>query len=171
MLAAMAKLHTLEAADESFFTTAPHVYRFPVELAVPPERVWESLTSDGSLADWGLGIKLRWTTPRPFGIGTARSVTMPLGLVTVNERFFVWDEGRRYAFYVESSDKPLLNRFAEDYVVEKTPTGSRFTWTIAIEPKPRLRHLVALGGPLNKLAFGQTARAAKRYFAKHPVAA
>jgi hypothetical protein len=170
MLSAMAKFHHLEAADESFFSSAPHVYRFPVELSVSPERVWESLTSDGSLADWGLGIKLSWTTPRPFGVGTGRRVTMPLGLMTVNERFFIWEEGSRYSFFVETADRPILRRFAEDYVVEKTPTGSRFIWTIAIEAQPKFRHLVALGGPLNKLAFGQTARAAKSYFAKHPTA-
>jgi hypothetical protein len=168
MLTAMA-WHSLESVDESFFSTAPHVYRFPVELNVSPERVWESLVSDGSLADWGMGIKLRWTSPRPFGVGTTREVVLPLGLMTVRERFFLWEEGRRYTFYVESSDRPMIKSFAEDYVVEKTASGSRFTWTIAIEPAPKFRALVAAGGPLNKLAFGQTARSAKSYFAKHPV--
>lgn len=160
--------HSLEPADESFFGTAPHVYRFPVELNVPPERVWESLVSDGSLADWGMGIKLRWTSPRPFGVGTTREVVMPMNLMTVRERFFLWDEGKRYAFYVESANRPIIRRFAEDYVVEKTDTGSLFTWTIAIEPQPKLRAVVAAGGPLNRLAFGQTARSAKKYFARNP---
>jgi hypothetical protein len=164
----MTRWHDLEPADESIFTTAPHVYRFPVELSVPPERVWESLVSDGSLSDWGLGIKLSWMSPRPFGVGTQRQVTLPGGLMTVNERFFLWDEGTRYAFYVESASRGLLRRFAEDYVVEKTPTGSRFTWSIAIEAQPKFARLVALGGPLNKLSFGQTPRAAKKYFAKNP---
>jgi hypothetical protein len=62
----------------------------------------------------------------------------------------------------------MIKAFAEDYVVEKTETGSRFTWTIAIEPQPRYRALVAAGGPLNKFAFGQTARSGKKYFAKNP---
>ena len=169
MLTAMA-WHSLDSVDESFFSTAPYVYRYPVELTVPPERVWESLISDGSLADWGLGIKLRWMSPRPFGVGTTREVVLPLGLMTVRERFFLWDEGTRYAFYVESANRSMIKSFAEDYLVEKTSTGSRFTWTIAIEPAPKFRALVAAGGPLNKVAFGQTARAAKSYFANHPVA-
>ena len=161
--------HSLDEVDESFFATAPHVYRYPVELDVPPERVWESLVSDGSLADRGMGIKLRWLTPRPFGIGTGREVVLPLGLMTVRERFFIWDEGTRYAFYVESANRPVIEKFAEDYLVEKTETGSRFTWTIAIEAAPRYRALVAAGGPVNRLSFGQTARSGKKYFAKHPV--
>jgi hypothetical protein len=160
--------HPLDEVDESFFSTAPHVYKYPVDLNVPPERVWESLVSDGSLADWGMGIKLRWTTPRPFGVGTGREVVLPLGLMTVNERFFLWEEGVRFAFYVESANRAVIKAFAEDYVVEKTETGSRFTWTIAIEAQPRYRALVAAGGPANRLSFGQTARSAKKYFAKHP---
>jgi hypothetical protein len=165
----MSSWRDLEPVDESFFTTAPHIYRFPVEFSVPPERVWESLTSDGALSDWpGLGIKLSWLSPRPFGVGTQRQVVMPGGLMTLNERFFLWDEGRRYAFYVETANRGLLRKFAEDYVVERTPTGSRFIWTIAFEPQPKFARLVSLGGPLNKLSFSMTPRAAKKYFAKNP---
>ena len=168
----MATWHDLEPVDESFFESAPHIYRFPVELDVPPERVWESLTSDRALADWpGLNIKLSWLSPRPFGLGTKRQVVMPGGLMTVNEHFFIWDEGKRYAFYVETADRGMLRRFAEDYQVEKTATGSRFTWTVAIEAQPKFARLISLGGPVNKLAFSQTPRGAKKYFAKHPVSA
>ena len=159
--------HSLEPVDESFFTTAPHVYSYPVELNVSPERVWESLVSDGSLADWGMGIKLRWMSPRPFGVGTTREVVLPLNAMTVRERFFLWEEGKRYAFYVESASRGIIKRFAEDYLVEKTENGSRFTWTIAIEPQPKFRALLA-GGPINRLSFGQTARSAKKYFARNP---
>ncbi|MGH8862720.1 MAG: SRPBCC family protein [Jatrophihabitantaceae bacterium] len=161
--------HALEPVDESFFVTAPHIYRFPVDLPVPPERVWQSLTSDESIAAWGPAVKsLRWTTPRPFGEGSTREVALPLGTITVRERFFVWDEGKRYSFAVYEADRPFLRRFAEDYVVEPHGGGTRFTWTIAIEAEPRYRLLVALSSPVNRLSFGQAARSAKSYFAKHP---
>src|SRR6478672_7278253 len=76
--------HALEPVDDSFFETADHRYVFPIDLDVPPERVWESLQSDSSVADWGLGVQdLRWTSPRPFGVGTTREVVLPLGLMTV----------------------------------------------------------------------------------------
>jgi carbon monoxide dehydrogenase subunit G len=155
--------------DESFFVTADHRYEFPIDLDVPPERVWESIASDESVAAWGLGVQsLRWTSSRPFGIGTTREVTLPLGIMTVRERFFVWDEGKRYAFEVYEANRGLYRRFAEDYVVEPRAQGSRLTWTIAIEPQPKLRRLVDLARPLNRLAFGQFARGARSYFAKHP---
>lgn len=158
--------HTMEPVDESFFDSAPYRYRYPVELAVPPERVWESLTSDGALADWGLGIDLHWTSPRPFGVGTTRTVRLPLHAITVRERFFRWDEGRRKSFYVVEADRPLLRAFAEDYLVEETPTGSRFTWSVALAAEPRTRVLVRAGDPLNRLLFRAVPWRAKAYFGR-----
>lgn len=164
----MTRWYPLESCDETFFDTAPHAYRYPVELNVPPERVWESLTSDGSLADWGLGVTVNWTSPRPFGIGSGRTVALPARAITVQERFFRWDEGTRYSFYVEQANRPLLRRFAEDYLVEKTPTGSRFTWTIAMEPTAKTARLISIANPLNKLLYRAVPMRAKAYFAKHP---
>ena len=168
--------HSLESADASIFSpesgSAPQLYRFPVRLDVPPERVWESLVSDESIAAWpmgpGLSITLRWTAPRPFGIGTTREVGLPWRAMTVRERFFRWDEGKGYSFYVESANRPGIRRFAEDYAIEPDGTGSRFTWTIAIEPAPRMGFVLGLTRPLNQFAFGRVAAGARRYFAQHP---
>lgn len=165
----MTRWYPLEPADADFFASAPQLHRFPVRLQVPPSRVWESLQSDESLAAWGLGVqKLRWTVERPFGIGATRDVTMPLGVATVRERFFRWDEGEGYSFYVYECNRPVFKRFAENYTVEADGTGSLFTWTIAIEPSPKLAPAMKFSGPVNKFAFGQVASSAKKYFAKNP---
>jgi hypothetical protein len=159
--------HPLKAADASFFLDAPIVQRFPVRLSVPPERVWESLASERSMWDWGLGVKrLTWTSPRPFGVGTTREVVLPFGAMAVREKFFRWDEGKGYSFYVAEANRPLMERFAEDYVIEPDGDGSVFTWTIALEPRRALRPVMRVASPLNRLAFGQVPRAAKRYFAR-----
>ncbi|MDQ2797954.1 MAG: SRPBCC family protein, partial [Actinomycetota bacterium] len=74
----MTRWHLLEPTDASIFRTAPVLYRFPIKLAVPPARVWDSLASERSVADWGLGVQsLTWTSSRPFGIGTTREVVLP----------------------------------------------------------------------------------------------
>lgn len=167
MLHAMTRWYALEPADESFFRTAPIVHRYPVKLPVPPERVWESIASEASLSGWrGLHVpRLTWTSPRPFGIGTTREVVLPLGAMTVRERFFRWDEGKGYSFYVEAANRPLLERFAEDYVVEPDGDGTLLTWTIALEPKPRLAGVTKLLDPVNRRGFALFARAAKQHFA------
>jgi hypothetical protein len=156
--------HQLEPADATFFTSAPIVHRYPVELRASPERVWQQISSDESLGAWGLGVGLRWTSPRPFDIGTTREVVLPLHAMRLRERFFRWDEGEGYSFFVEEANRALFVRFAEDYVVEKTASGSRFTWTIAIEPRPRWLRVMKLLDPVNRLAFAATPLAAKRYF-------
>jgi hypothetical protein len=161
--------HSLEPCDETFFQTAPFVYRYPVELSASPQRVWESLTSDRALADWGLGLRrLEWTSPRPFGVGTTREVVLPLAAAAVRERFFRWQDGSRMSFYGTAINRPLLRRFAEDYLVEETEQGSRFTWTIALEPTERSRPLLSLTSPLNRMSYRAVPVQAKRYFAKHP---
>jgi Polyketide cyclase / dehydrase and lipid transport len=165
----MSRWYSMEPADESVFSSASQVFRYPVRLGVPPERVWEQIASDESLAAWGLGVRrLTWTSPRPFGVGTTREVVLPIGVMAVRERFFRWDEGKGYSFYVESANRPGLKHFAEDYVVEADGDGALLTWTIALEAKSALAPIMKVLGPVNRRAFGQFARGAKKYFAEHP---
>jgi Polyketide cyclase / dehydrase and lipid transport len=165
----MTRWYSLEPADETVFATAAHVYRYPIRLSATPARVWGQISSDESLAAWGLGVRrLTWTSPPPYGVDTTREVVLPLGLVTLRERFFRWDEGKGYSFYVESMTRPGLRRFAEDYVVEAHGDGALLTWTIALEAKAYLTPMLAALGPVNRRALGQFGRAARKYFAEHP---
>lgn len=159
--------HRLESIDETFFDTAPLRFVYRLDVAVPAETVWDSLQSDESIAAWGPGVRqVRWLSPRPFGVGTTREVELAMGIATVRERFLVWDEGKRYAFEVYESNRSGFQRFGENYVLEERNGGSRLTWTVAIELQPKLRRLAPVLGPVNKLAFGQMARAGRSYFAR-----
>ena len=126
----------LDPVDEKFFDDAPVRLRRQFAIALPASEVWEQLTSDKPLS-WCriLGDGATWTSPRPFGVGTTRTVKALKGLNVFQEYFFRWEEGRQKSFYVVESSGPLAKRFAEDYLV--VPTGDnacRFTWTIAYEP-------------------------------------
>lgn len=157
----------LTPVDETFFRGAPIVHRYPVKLPVPPEQVWAQISSDESLSAWrGLRVpRLTWTSPRPFGVDTTREVVLPLSAMTVRERFFRWDEGKGYSFYVYEANRPLLTRFAEDYVVEPDGAGTLLTWTIALEARPRLAPAMKLLDPFNRRGLQLFARAAKQHFA------
>jgi hypothetical protein len=66
-------------------------------------------------------------------------------------------------FSVERSNVPLFRRFAEDYVIEPTAAGCRFTWTFAAEPRGpaavrAIDHLMQRG------IFGAMARDTRRHF-------
>lgn len=161
--------YPLETSDAGLFDSAPMIYRFPIRVAAPPRRVWDSLTSDASVADWGPGVKsVGWTTPRPFGIGTEREVALAAGVAKVRERFFRWDDSPGilgYSFYAYEASFALLQRFAENYVVEADGDGSLLTWTIAIEPRPKFATVMKPLSFVNRIAFGRTAADAKKYFA------
>ncbi len=68
----MTRWFPLQPADADFFSSAPHVFSYQKHYDAPPERVWDSLQSDESLAAWGKTVNsLTWTSPRPFGVGHA----------------------------------------------------------------------------------------------------
>jgi hypothetical protein len=162
----MTRWYPLEPADDEFFSSAPHVFRYQKRFAATTEQVWESLTSDISIAAWSPAIKkVTWTSPRPFGVGTTRDVTPPGGS-TMRERYFRWDEGSSHAFYVYESKLPIFKRFAEDYVVEPDAAETLFTWTVAIEPKNAFRLPLKVLAPVLKAGFGQIPSGGQRYFAK-----
>jgi carbon monoxide dehydrogenase subunit G len=162
----MARWYPLEPADDEFIASAPHVFRYQKRFAASPEKVWESLCSDESLAAWGPMIKkVTWTSPRPFGVGTTRDVDAPGGS-RMRERYYRWDEGHSHAFYAYESRMPLFRRFAEDYVVEPDGDGTLFTWVVAIEPKGALALPFKAIAPVIRAAFGRIPAGGQSYFAK-----
>ena len=143
--------------DLTFFDTAPNVYEQQWDIGVPAAQFWPDLV-DNPL-HWCRGLKIGWTSPRPFGVGTTRHVGV-LGLIQADEHFFLWEEGRRFAFHFTRSNLPLFRRFGEYYEVEPTgPESCRFTWKLAAEPT-----LVGkLGSPMNTMIFRSLFRDTTRY--------
>lgn len=157
--------YPLAATDDAFLGTAPFRYRHAVDLAAAPADVWAALTADDTIVSWSnLLSALRWTSPRPFGIGSTREVTVG-GIATVREQYYHWDEGERKTFYVTESSVPGLRRFAEDYRIQRTPTGTRFVWTFAIEPGPALSLLLRLADPALRLATKRAAQGLAEHLA------
>lgn len=151
----------LAPADESFLSSAPARYTETFEIPRPAQAVWDELVGDRPM-DWCRELKGRWTSERPFGVGTTREMKVLGGAMKVQEHFFVWEEGRRHAFYGTTANVPAFKRFAEDYVVEPDgPERCRLTWTIAVEPTT----LGKLGGPANGLLFKRLFAQTRRHFA------
>jgi hypothetical protein len=145
--------------DESFFETAPFRISADFDIPRPASSVWADLTGDQALSWCRIIQSVRWTSERPFGVGTTRQVRT-LGLVVLHEHYFRWEEGRRHSFYAVSATLPMFRSLAEDYLVEPTSEGScRFTWTIVAD---------ARGGramaPGNRLLLGSLFRDTRRYY-------
>jgi hypothetical protein len=147
--------------DASFFETAPVRMQESFDAALPAERVWAELTSDAPLAWCRILHGITWTSPRPFGVGTTRTVRTRGSLSVFDEYFFRWQEGRQKSFYVVRSRLPGFRSFAEDYLVEPiSEQACRFTWSIAYDPLPAAR----LGTGANRLVLGTLFSDTRRHY-------
>lgn len=148
--------HPVEAG---FFESAPVRLTDAFDVGWPATRVWAELTDENPLAWCRLLRDITWTSPRPFGVGTTRTVRTLGSLSTFDEYFFRWEEGRRMSFYIVRSRLPGFRSFAEDYLVEPTSESAcRFTWTIAYAPLPAARMMSAPNRLLLTTLFSDTRR-------------
>ena len=123
-------------ADADFEVGQPYTHRFTVRTRRSADEVFAELHGDRPL-HWCTGIRtVTWTSAAPHGVGATRTVALANGL-SVDERYFLWDEATRVtAFAVVRANLPLFRRFGERYTV--TPTadgGSEFLWEFVVEPK------------------------------------
>lgn len=134
-------------AREGFLDSAPVRLQQAFEIPNPADQVWADLTSEQPLHWCRILQSVTWTSPRPFGVGTTRTVSALGGANMLKESYFRWEEGRRHSFAVEEVSTPMFRRLAEDYLVEPTSDSScRLTWTIAVEPHP----LARIANPINR---------------------
>ncbi|MEO8500779.1 MAG: SRPBCC family protein [Vicinamibacteria bacterium] len=133
-------------------------YRFEnvVDLEATPEAVFDIFADGESWPRWFDGIKrVVWTSPEPKGVGTTRTVT--LTTMTVQEHFFAWERGRRFAFRFEGSSLPLCRAGIEDYQLEDLGSGrTRFSYGVYLEPS----FVVRLTGPIARAQFSRMFRRA-----------
>jgi len=150
-----------EPVGEAFLDTAPFRLDEAFDIRRPAAEVWEELTVDKPLWWCRLLRGVTWTSPRPFGVGTTRTVRTIGGASVIQERFFRWEPGRRQSFYAVESSLPVFRRFAEDYLVERTSDAAcRFTWTIAGEPYPAARP----ADPVNRLLLATLFRDTRKHY-------
>lgn len=124
-----------QPVDLAFFDDAPVRLVGRFEIDRPAAEVWADMTADEPLPWCKIIDHVRWTSERPFGVGTTREVSALKGLNQFKEHYFHWEEGSRKSFYVTEASSPLAKRFAEDYQVESTGENSCvLTWIVAYEP-------------------------------------
>jgi hypothetical protein len=150
-----------QPVEESFFDAAPFRLAESFDIPRAAAQVWEELTGENPLSWCRLLRDITWTSPRPFGVGTTRTARMIGNASVLHERFFRWEEGHRQSFYVLEANLPAFRRFAEDYLVEPlSEAACRFTWTIAIEPRPATRP----ANPVNRLLLSTLFRDTRKHY-------
>ncbi len=153
------------AVGAEFFATAAHRFVVEMDIEVPADRLFSILDDEDAWPVWvSPGIqRVTWTSPRPHGPGTTRTVHMPGGL-DVYETFFLWNSGRELAFHLVGTTQKLWDAFGEHY--EITPAGPgmcHLRWTMAYEPAPGRGLVQRLARPFMALILRRYLRNLRAY--------
>jgi hypothetical protein len=135
-------------SDINFTKTSPYGFENQAVLHVTPERAFEIATGD--MTEWLVDyVGMHWTSAAPHGVGSTREVQ--LKMLTVKERFIVWEPGKRVTFTLEGSTMPLVRRMIEDLQFEAMPGGrTLLRWNVHYEPNP----LMLAIHPIARAIFG-----------------
>lgn len=162
------KRYPMEATDASFYDTAPARFDNSIDISLPASSVWKILEDDHSWTVWaGVIDKVEWTSPKPFGLGTTRTVTMAKGLMIGWEKFIAWDAGKRMGFCFTEATMDGVARFAEDwYVTAKEDGTCRVRWIMCMEPKGINRFIIKAFSPIMTWNFKRYLNNLKKYAEK-----
>ena len=129
-------MYQLEDIDLDFIHQTRFSFPATVELDCTPDQLFDIFEDPHSWTVWAGAItKVEWTSPKPFGVGTTRTVTMSGGMIGVEE-FIAWKRGERMAFKFTQCNKSMITAFGEDYVVTDLGNGRcRLQWTMAMQPR------------------------------------
>jgi hypothetical protein len=148
-----------------FFATATHSFVVEMDMDVGADELFSILDDEAAWPAWvSPGIeRVVWTSPRPHGPGTTRTVVMPGGL-EVYETFFVWNHGRELAFHFTGTTQKLWDAFAERYEIIPGGAGRcRLRWSMAYEPAAHLALVQRLAKPLMPLVLRRYLRKLRAY--------
>ena len=136
-----------------FLEQTSNVFKAEEVVRASPEAIFEVFEDARSWTVWALPIqKVEWTSPKPFGVGTTRSVHMMGGMVGYEE-FIAWEPGKRMAFTFVGCSKQATEKFLEDYRVTDLGNGScRVEWYMAMETRGFSRHMMWMTRPLMRFA-------------------
>ncbi|WP_065383269.1 SRPBCC family protein [Hyphomonas sp. ND6WE1B] len=119
------KLKQHKAVGEEYLATVGEKLKVTHAFPFPASAVWAALLDAKAWTEWLAITKVTWTSPEPYAVGTTR--TVEIGDMVIDEVFFIWEEGKRMAFYFDKSTLPI-SAGVEDYHVVETPDGCELRW-------------------------------------------
>ena len=148
----MTEKHPCTAVDMRFFDTAPFRYVAEETIAASADAVFASFENADDWPLWAPPIqRVDWTSSKPLGVGSTRTVFMSGGM-TGYEEFIAWERGREMAFCFTHASKNNVESFAEHYVVYAINEACcRVRWVMAMKPRGFSRYFLPLFSPFMQL--------------------
>jgi uncharacterized protein YndB with AHSA1/START domain len=158
------QLHPFEPVTPEFLSNAPVLLATTVVIDAAPEHVFEVLEDGESWPKWvGAITRVDWTSPKPFEVGTTRTVYMQ-GNQVADEEFFLWEQNQRMAFYFLRASFDAFKRFAEDYQLKEVGENqTELTWTFAADPRGIHKVIMTVLRPVMKLYLKKILKDLKKY--------
>ncbi|MFO0760079.1 MAG: SRPBCC family protein [Byssovorax sp.] len=159
----------LEATDLDFIESSPYVLENEGVIDASPARVFEIFAYGEAQIQWFKDfVECRWTTEAPYGVGSTREIE--LKMLTVKERFLVWDPGERLTFTIYATTMPLMTAMMEDIRFDEMDGGrqTRFRWRVHYRPSLVMKLVHPLGRKIFGGMFTTTMNNLAKYAASHP---
>ncbi len=136
-----------------FLEQTDNVFKAEEIIRATPEQIFEVFEDAEAWTVWALPIqKVEWTSPKPFGVGTTRTVSM-MGDLAGYEEFIAWERGKRMAFTFVGCSQDAVESFLEDYRVTDLGDGTcRAEWFMALETRGFSAKMMWLTRPMMRLA-------------------
>jgi carbon monoxide dehydrogenase subunit G len=148
-----------DKVDDAWIDSAPVRLVNAVDVDATPEQIWTALEDASAWPRWATVItNVEWTSPRPFGVGTTRTVTMRARMVA-DEEFISWAPPSRMGFRFNGASMDGVRAFAERYTLDPLPGGgTRVVWVMAMAPKGVSTVIVPVTRLPMRLMFGRMLR-------------
>lgn len=134
------KMHPLEPAGEGLLRRAKAHSVAEREYPIAAERLFAMFEEGPTWSKFFPVIrKVEWTSPRPFDVGTTRTVTV-LGGQRLEEVFWAWKPGARMGFAITAASNTAIQGLVELY--DFIPLGDercRLRWEMGMELSGRMR--------------------------------
>jgi len=133
------KLYPLKPAGEDLLRRAQAHSVAEREIPVSAEHLFAALEEASTWSEFFPVIrKVEWTSPRPFGEGTTRTVTL-VGGARLDEVFWAWKPGSQMGFAITAASNRALKGLVELYDV--LPLGDqrcKLRWEMGMELNGRM---------------------------------
>jgi hypothetical protein len=133
------KMHPLAPAGEDLLRRAQAHSVAEREIPVSAEHLFATLEEGPTWRKFFPVIrKVEWTSPKPFGEGTTRTVT-GVGGVRLDEVFWAWKPSSRMGFAITAASNRALKGLVELYdILPIDPQRCTLRWEMGMELNGRM---------------------------------
>ena len=133
----------MRKVDLGFLESAAKTSVVSCTLRAARHEVWAAVVDPATWPHWWPGVTAAsYRGAPPYGVGTFRQATV--SGQRYEEYIVAWDEGRRWAYYIDRATVPIATAQLECTEFEDDGRGTRVHWTVAHDR----RLLLWLVGPL-----------------------